>query len=260
MQAHLNTAVNAAREAGKIILQYVGRLEKKHVEDKNRFDFVTVVDKQAEAIIVDMIKTAYPDHAILAEERGSEPAEDNTHLWVIDPLDGTTNYIHGIPHFAISIALFVKGQPKVAVVYDPIKDEIFTAMHGSGAFLNRVRMRVSPMTSLKGALIGTGFPYKNIDALPNYLKQLETIFPHIAGIRRTGSAALDLAYVASGRLDGFWEAGLKPWDVGAGILLVTEAGGVVSDYQGEDKAVTQGEVVAGSLRVHKGLLSLLADS
>lgn len=257
MQALLNTAVKAARKGGDLALRYLNRISDRDVRAKARNDFVTQVDQAAEAAIIASIRERYPDHAILAEESGARPGDE--HTWIIDPLDGTTNFIHGFPVFSVSIALQLHGELEVAVIYDPCRQELFTARRGSGAQLDGRRIRVSPRSSLEAALIGTGFPYRgNAGWLPAYLPMLQDVLEHTAGVRRTGSAALDLGYVAAGRLDAFWEFGLQRWDIAAGMLVIREAGGIVSSLASGEEVLDCGHVLAGSPRIHAALGKLLA--
>lgn len=251
----LNIGIRAAHAAGDQIVKYIDRIEGLDIDSKGRNDFVSEVDRQAESIIIDHIRKAYPGHGILAEESGKQG--DDTYQWVIDPLDGTTNFLHGFPHFAISIALTHKGVLEHGVIYDPLRQELFTASKGAGAHLNNRRMRVSKQKELEGALVGTGFPYNNMDNLEHYLDCFRKLCPITAGIRRAGAAALDLAYVACGRLDGFWEFGLKEWDMAAGALLIRESGGIVSDIDKSDNFMRSGNIVAGNLQVSSELLKLL---
>lgn len=248
----VNIAVRAARSAGRILLRNLERVDRLSVNSKSPNDFVSEVDHSAEQAIIRELHGTYPDHAILAEESGAHPGND--YRWIIDPLDGTTNYLHGFPQFSVSIALMYRNRLEHAVVYDPLREEMFTASRGGGAQLNDRRIRVTARTSLEGALLGTGFPYREHTHLDAYLGMLKTLMADTAGIRRPGSAALDFAYVAAGRLDGFWELGLSPWDIAAGALLVQEAGGVVSDLAGGDHYLESGNAVAGSLRVHHTML------
>lgn len=252
MQPTVNIAVMAARNAGNVILRYLDRSNQLEVTTKSRNDFVTEVDRLAEHEIVKIIRKTYPDHAILAEE-GGETKGDDDHLWIIDPLDGTTNFIHGFPHFAVSIALRVKGRLEHAVIYNPVSQELYTASRGYGAVLNDRRLRVSNIKGLEGSLLGTGFPFREPEHLDCYLETFKALHPLAAGIRRAGSAALDLAYVAAGRLDGFWEIGLKPWDMAAGVLLIQEAGGLVGDFAGSHNFMTSGNIVAGNPRLFKAI-------
>jgi myo-inositol-1(or 4)-monophosphatase len=251
----LNIAVRAARSAGSVILRYVDRLDTVTVAEKERHDFVSEVDRLAERSVIAVLRKAYPDHAILAEESGSQPGDE--YQWVIDPLDGTTNFLHGFPQFAVAIALRHRGQLQQAVVYDPLRNELFTASRGGGAALNDRRMRVSKVRHLDGALLGTGFPFRRQDYLDDYLCTFRALFLQTSGIRRAGSAALDLAYVAAGRLDGFWEIGLSPWDMAAGALLIQEAGGLVSDFAGGGDFLITGNIVAGTPAIAQAMLKVL---
>jgi myo-inositol-1(or 4)-monophosphatase len=252
MQPMLNIAIRAARNAGNIIARSVDRLDQLTVTVKSENDFVSEIDRQAEQEIIYTIRKAYPNHAILAEETGAHGDDD--FVWIIDPLDGTTNFIHGFPQFAVSIGLRHKGRLEQAVVYDPLRQELFTASRGGGAQLNDRRIRVSKHHELDGALLGTGFPFKQQQHLDAYLETFKALFPMTAGIRRAGSAALDLAYVAAGRLDGFWEIGLNPWDMAAGVLLIQEAGGLVSDFGGGNDFLDTGNIVAANPKVFKAML------
>jgi len=259
MQAFLNTAVEAARKAGNIIIRQFGQLDRVQVQTKSRNEFVTQVDQNAEAAIIEIIQQRYPEHSFLGEESGEIEGSDKDHVWIIDPLDGTTNFIHGFPVFCVSIALQIKGRLSVAVIYDPIRDELFTAERGSGATLDGRRIRVSKQRELQGSLIGTGFPYRSsADYLESYLGMFQDVMAEAAGVRRPGAAALDLAYVAAGRLDGFWEFGLKPWDMAAGVLLIREAGGLVSPLTPDADYMESGNIMAGTPKVHEELKTLLA--
>lgn len=249
MQPMLNTAIRAARAAGDLILRSSDNIGHLKVDQKGKNDYASEVDRTAEREIINIIKTAYPDHGILAEESGVQ--EGNDFVWVIDPLDGTTNFLHGFPQYAVSIALKHKGKIEVGVIYDPLRDELFSAKRGGGAMLNSRRLRVTNQTSLKGALIGTGFPFKSNLHMDAYLAMFRTLATDSAGIRRAGAAALDLAYVAAGRLDGFWEIGLMEWDMAAGILLIKEAGGVVTDFSFNDKYLESGNLIAASPKMHQ---------
>jgi myo-inositol-1(or 4)-monophosphatase len=258
MEPMLNMALRAARKAGEIIERALERVDLIPIEEKGRNDFVSEVDKKAEQEVIYHLKKAYPDHSFLGEESGRS-ANKSDYLWIIDPLDGTTNFLHGIPHFSVSIACVYKGNLQHAVVYDPVKREEFTASRGKGAMLNGRRIRVSARKNLDGALIGTGVPFngfalENIDA---YLACLKEIAGQTAGIRRAGSAALDLAYVAAGRFDGFWEMNLKEWDIAAGVLLVKEAGGMLSDFKGGNDYLDYGHVVCANPKVFKPLLQVV---
>lgn len=255
MHALLNIAVSAARKAGNLISRALERVDTLQVDTKGYNDFVSEVDRRAEQEIIHIIHKAYPHHAIMAEESGGQG--DNASLWIIDPLDGTTNFLHGFPQFAVSIAMQHSNRLEVGVVYDPLRDELFTAIRGSGGQLNGRRLRVSKAKGLDGALIGTGFPFKDQSHVDAYLGMFKALLPHTAGIRRAGSAALDLAYVAAGRLDGFWEIGLNPWDMAAGVLLIQEAGGIIGDFNGGPNFFTSGNVVTGNSRVFEGLVATI---
>lgn len=252
MHPTLNIAVRAARNAGNIIVRAMEHVDRLNITEKSANDFVTEVDNAAEKEIIRTIKNAYPDHAIMAEESGTEGESD--FQWIIDPLDGTTNYLHGFPQFAVSIALKNKQNIEQAVVYDPLRQELFTASRGRGAHLNDRRIRVTSRRSLEGALLGTGFPFKQQEDLDTYLATFKALFPMTSGIRRAGSAALDLAYVAAGRLDGFWELGLCPWDMAAGALLIEESGGFITDFGGGKNFMESGNVVAANPKIQKMML------
>jgi myo-inositol-1(or 4)-monophosphatase len=255
----LNIAIKAARNAGAIINRASLDVDLLQVTAKNTNDFVTEVDHAAEAAVIETILTAYPAHAILAEESGRQHgAKHSDYLWIIDPLDGTTNFIHGFPVYCVSIALSFRGKVEQAVVYDPTRNDLFIASKGRGAFLNDKRLRVSKRTRLGDALVGTGFPFRKGDNFQRYLKMFEAVAPHCAGLRRPGSAALDLCYVAAGWYDGFFETGLNPWDVAAGSLMITEAGGLIGNFTGEADFLHQREVVAGTPKVYGQLVPLLA--
>ncbi len=253
MNPMLNIAIRAARAAGDAIIRQIDHIQDLPVIKKGRNDFVTEVDRHAELVIIETLRKSYPDHAILAEESGQQG--DSPYLWIIDPLDGTTNYLHGFPQYAVSIALQHRGELDQAVVYDPLRQELFTASRGEGAMLNNKRIRVSKQKHLEGALLGTGFPFKDQDRLDEYLDSFRALFPMTAGIRRAGAASLDLAYVACGRLDGFWELGLKSWDVAAGALLIKEAGGLISDFDGKDTYLKNGDVIAANPNVYDEMLT-----
>ncbi|HEY4542528.1 MAG TPA: inositol monophosphatase family protein [Noviherbaspirillum sp.] len=256
----LNTAVKAARRASAVINRASFDLDRVKVTEKGRNDFVTEVDQAAENAIIDVLRTAYPDHAILAEESGASANlhDEHENVWIIDPLDGTTNFIHGFPTYCVSIALKQRGQITQAVVYDPNRNDLFTASKGGGAYLNEKRIRVSRRDKMSEALIGTGFPFRDTDQLDEYVKMFKLLSERCAGLRRPGAAALDLAYVAAGRLDGFFEKGLKPWDVAAGSLLITEAGGIVSNFSGESDYLYQGNVIAGTPKIFGQMVTLLS--
>jgi len=253
MHPMLNIAVRAARNAGDIIARYSSHIDELTVTNKDHNDFVSEVDRQAENEIIAVIRKAYPGHGILAEESGQH-GDNDEFQWIIDPLDGTTNFLHGFPQFAVSIALQHKGRLDQAVIYDPMRQELFTASRGSGAFLDNRRIRVSKRTGLKGALLGTGFPYKDFSHLDSYLGMFRALLVDSAGVRRPGSAALDLAYVAAGRFDGFWEIGLKPWDIAAGVLLVREAGGLVGDLSGGHNFMKSGNIIAAAPKLFPAML------
>ncbi|HZF17796.1 MAG TPA: inositol monophosphatase family protein [Steroidobacteraceae bacterium] len=256
MQPILNIAVKAARRAGDLIVKSLSRLDSLDVSSKGRNDFVTDIDRAAEQDIITTIHRMYPEHAILAEESGRSGRDEN--LWIIDPLDGTTNFLHGNPVFAVSIAFERRGRLEHAVVYDPLRQEFFTASRGEGAQLEGRKIRVSKQKELEGSLIGTGFPYRaNAKWLEPYIAMMRVVMTTAAGVRRPGSASLDLAYVAAGRLDGFWEIGLAPWDTAAGTLIITEAGGLVTNLGGNE--YTQGgNIICGNPKVHAALVAALA--
>ncbi len=259
MHPLVNIGIRAARRAATVITRSMSRLDSIDIASKGRNDFVTDVDRQAEAEIIQTIRHAYPGHGILAEESGSSPGTSaDEFTWIIDPLDGTTNFLHAFPQFCVSIAVQHRGRIEHAVIYDPIRTELFTASRGGGAQLDDKRIRVSKSRGLEGALIGTGFPYRaNIRWLDSYLGMLKAVALATAGIRRPGSAALDLAWVAAGRTDAFWELGLSPWDTAAGSLLVIEAGGRIGTLTGAEYELG-GDVVAGSPKTYEGLIELLA--
>jgi myo-inositol-1(or 4)-monophosphatase len=254
----LNVAIKAARAAGAIINRASFDVETLRVNTKAPNDFVTEVDQAAERVIIETLLHAYPGHAILAEESGrAHGAKDSDYLWIIDPLDGTTNFIHGLPVYAVSIGLAYRGQVQQAVVYDPSRNDMFYASKGRGAFLNDKRLRVSKRTRLAESLIGTGFPFRKGDNFKRYLKMFEAVMQNCAGLRRPGAAALDLCYVAAGYYDGFFETGLNPWDIAAGSLMITEAGGLIGNFTGEADYLYQREVVAGNPKVYAQLVQLL---
>lgn len=261
MQPAVNIALRAARKAGDIIVQASERVDLIHVKEKERNDFVTNIDHASEEEIISQLKRAFPDDHIIGEEsgliKGGNPDAETT--WFIDPLDGTTNFVRGIPHYAISIAAVKNGRVEHAVVYDPVRREEFIASRGRGASVNGKRIRVTNQKEFSGALIGTGIPYRASQQpfMHDYLKCVEHFAANGSGIRRAGSAALDLAYVAAGRLDAFWEYSLRPWDVAAGILLITEAGGMVSDFKGGETHLETGNIVCGSPKLFKELLRVV---
>ncbi len=246
-QPVVNVAVKAARQAGELMRRQLQRVDSIPVTRKARHDYVSEVDKACEAEIVREIQRFYPDHAFLCEEGGG--SGDGDTVWVIDPLDGTSNYLHGIPHFAVSIAQQVNGRTEHAVVFDPVRDEMFTASRGGGAFLNNRRIRVSSRPGLENAVLATGFPFRQRQHMKTYMNIFMRLWESIEDFRRAGTASLDLAYVAAGRIDGFFEIGLKPWDMAAGALLVREAGGVVSDFSGSDKVESSDSILAAPFKV-----------
>ena len=257
MHGMVNIAIRAARRAGELMIRQLNQLEALQVTEKGRNDFVTQIDRAAEAAIIEVIRDHHPDHAILGEESGA--SGEHEYQWIIDPLDGTTNYLHGFPVFSVSIAVAQRGELQHGVVYDPLRQEIFSASRGQGAQLDGRRIRVSKRTSLQQALIATGFPYRaNLEHADRYLAMMRDVMFETAGIRRPGSAALDLCYVAAGRVDGFWELGLAKWDIAAGALIIREAGGRISDLRGGDGYLESGNVVAGNPKVYAALSKLLA--
>lgn len=254
----INIATKAARRAAQIINRASHEIERLTVQTKDTNDFVTEVDHLAEAAIVETLRDAYPDWGILAEESGYTPGRaGDPYRWIIDPLDGTTNFIHGFPQYAISIALAKGDVVEQAVVFDPNRNELFTATKGAGAFLNDRRIRVSGRIKLPEALLGTGFPYRTFTRMDDYLRIFKALSEKCAGLRRPGAASLDLAYVAAGRLDGFWEFGLSPWDIAAGSLLISEAGGLISDLEGDSGYLESGDVIAGTPKVFFPLLQTI---
>ncbi|SFR63127.1 inositol monophosphatase family protein [Thiomicrospira sp. ALE5] len=252
MHPILNVAMMAAREAGDIIMKYAQDVDRLEITEKDRNNYVTQVDQLAERAIIKTIKKYYPDHAILGEETGHNQA-DSPIQWIIDPLDGTTNYLHQFPQYSISIAVTEKGNLQHGVVFDPLRDEMFSASKGQGAKLNNRRIRVTEQKHLTNTLLATGFPYYQFDYIDDYLATLKFFMSETAGIRRAGSAALDLAYVACGRVDGYWEFNLKPWDIAAGILLVQEAGGRCCDFAGGNNQLVSGNILAGNPKLLKHL-------
>ena len=259
MHPMLSTAVKAARRAGSVINRGARDLDRLTITAKGPKDFVSEVDRAAEAAIVDVLHATYPDHAILAEEGTAKGANaDAEYLWIIDPLDGTTNFLHGFPQYCVSIALQHKGQITQGVIYDPVRNDLFTATRGRGAFLNDHRMRVSRRQHLRDCLIGTGFPFRDGSDVDTYLEMMRTMMIETAGLRRPGSAALDLAYVAAGYYDGFWEIGLNAWDVAAGSLLILEAGGLVGDLLGDNAYLYGGQVIAANPKIFAQIIKVLA--
>jgi myo-inositol-1(or 4)-monophosphatase len=256
MHPMLTTAVKAARKAGGLITRASFDIDKLTVRSKRQNDFVSEVDHAAEEAIIAILRDAYPSHGFLAEESGEKDAKAD-YVWVIDPLDGTTNFLHGFPQYCVSIALMHRGAIQQAVVYDPNRNELFTATKGSGAFLNDRRIRVSRTDKLQAALVGTGFPFKEMSFVDEYLRGMKNLMQVCSGIRRPGAAALDLAWVAAGRTDAFWEIGLSVWDMAAGTLLVREAGGLVGDLEGENRHLETGRIVASNAKLFSAMLQAL---
>jgi myo-inositol-1(or 4)-monophosphatase len=253
----INTAVRAALAAGSIITRSMDRMDTLTITEKQPHDYVTEIDKASETEIIKIIHKAYPDHSIIGEEGGEIIGNDYT--WIIDPLDGTRNYIHGFPHFAVSIALKYRNKIQHGVIYDPIRQELFTATRGKGAQLNERRIRVSKRHKIEECLLGTGFPARRSEeALLAYTETLQGLLPICRDIRRSGAATLDLAYVACGRFDGFWEMGLKPWDIAAGTLLIQEAGGLISDFEGTENYIESGNIITGNPKIFKFLIQNLS--
>jgi myo-inositol-1(or 4)-monophosphatase len=255
----LNIAIKAARAAGAVINRAALDLDVLKIGRKGPNDFVSEVDRVAESTIINILLEAYPGHAILAEESGREHgAQHSEYLWIIDPLDGTTNFLHGFPVYAVSIALAHRNVVQQAVVYDPTRNDLFYASKGRGAFMNDRRLRVSKRLKLSDSLIGTGFPFRQGDNFKRYMKMFEAVMQSCAGLRRPGAAALDLCYVAAGQYDGFFETGLSPWDIAAGSLMITEAGGLIGNFTGEADFLYQREVVAGNPKVYGQLVQILS--
>jgi len=260
MHALLNVAVMAARRAGAVLIRNMVKLEKLKVEQKGHNDYVSDADRAAERAVIDVIQRHYPEHAILAEESGAQGDASSGTVWIIDPLDGTTNYLHGFPVFAVSIGVQVDGHMSHAVVYDPLRQELFTATRGAGAQLDDHKIRVSGQQELDRALVGTGFPFRQADSeLAPYLTMLGKVIRNTSGVRRPGAAALDLCYVAAGRLDAFWETGLAPWDMAAGSLIIREAGGIVSGLDGGENYLDLGHILCGTPKVYKDIAKLCAS-
>ena len=256
MQPLLNIAIRAARRAGEVIIRGMNHLHRLEIRHKGQNDFVTEIDMQAEREIIEIVRKHYPGHSFLAEESGKSGSDDEF-VWIIDPLDGTTNFMHGFPQFAVSIGVQRRGRMEHGVVYDPLRQELFTTSRGEGAQLDGKRIRVSGHLGMERALIGTGFPYRsNLHWLDNYMNMFKAVTMQTAGIRRPGAAALDLAYVAAGRLDAFWELGLSPWDTAAGMLLITEAGGMIGTLSGGEYK-QQGHIIAGTPKVYAALLETI---
>ncbi|HUH00017.1 MAG TPA: inositol monophosphatase family protein [Gammaproteobacteria bacterium] len=256
MHPLLNIGVRAARRAGDLIVRHINQLDAIKVDSKGRNDFVSEVDRMAEQDIIRTVQRSYPDHAFLAEESGA--SGDAEYVWIIDPLDGTTNFLHGFPVFCVSIAVMHRGRLEHGVIFDPLRNELFTASRGTGATVDGRRMRVSDTRLLEKSLVGTGYPYRqDLDWLDAYMAMLKDAMRATSGVRRPGAAALDLAYVAAGRLDGFWEIGLNIWDVAAGVLMIQECGGLVSDLAGRDGWQQSGNIVTGNPKIHEALLQLI---
>ncbi|MEW6110467.1 MAG: inositol monophosphatase family protein, partial [Nitrospirota bacterium] len=256
LKTFLKTAVSAVRLAGDIILKNLGHLSAGDIETKQAFDFVTKVDRWSESVIMQTIRGKFPSHVFLAEETLHREGNGN-YRWIIDPLDGTTNYIHSYPMFSVSIALEYKGEMVVGVVFDPLKDELFHAVKGCGTFLNNNRIQASDISMPDRSLIATGFPFRKKEMLDLYIEAFKRIFYRVSDIRRAGSAALDLAYIAAGRCDGFFELNLSPWDVAAGGLLIKEAGGIITDFGGGEGYLSSGNIVAGNKYVHSEILKII---
>ena len=255
----LDVAAQAARHAGKIIMDGLNKIEKIDIVSKHSNEFVTQIDRLSEESIIDQLQKAYPSHAILAEETGAiGPVDHDQHCWIIDPLDGTRNFMQGYFPFSVSIALMKNKVLQLGVIFDPTRDDLFTAVRGEGAYLNGHRIHVSESTEMKTALIGTGFPLeKNRANMENYVRQFNHIFPRCTDVRRDGCSSLDLAYVACGRLNGFWESGLRIWHVAAAALMIQEAGGMVTDFQDAEDYLSCGNIVAGNVKMHRQLLQLV---
>ena len=259
MHPLVNIAMSAARQAGDLALRYSEQLDRIKITEKKANDFCSEVDVKAEQIIIQTIRKHYPSHGIMAEESGMHEGSDET-VWIIDPLDGTSNYLHGFPFYSVSIAVQHKKRIEHGVIYDPIRKEFFTASRGGGAQLNDTRIRISKQTQLSKALLGTGFPFRNKELCERHFATFQSLFGQCSGVRRAGSAALDLAYVAAGRLDGFWEFGLRPWDIAAGSLLIKEAGGLVGDISGGEQYMKTGNIVAGNPKLFKSLLQTIGPA
>ncbi len=260
MHPMLNIAIRAARKAGNHIAKSLENTDKIESSLKGTNDFVTNVDNEAEALIIDTIKQSYPEHCIVAEEQGLINGKDQDVQWIIDPLDGTTNFVKGLPHFAVSIAVRIKGKTEVACVYDPIRNELFTAQRGAGAQLNNARIRVNQLKDLHGSILATGFPFKQKQHSESFIKVVGSLFTECADFRRTGSAALDLCYLAAGRVDGFFELGLKPWDMAAGELIARESGAILTDFAGGTEYMKSGNIVGSSARGVKSLLKHIREN
>lgn len=258
--ALLNVMVAAARKAARTLARDFGEVENLQVSVKGPADFVSAADRKAEETLIEELQKARPGYPILAEESGATPGTDKTHRWIIDPLDGTTNFLHGFPHFAISIALERDGVLEAGLVFNPVTDELYTASRGAGAYLNDRRIRVASRSNLADSIVTCGIPHRQRGDHAVAIRELASIMPRVAGIRRTGSAALDLAFVAAGRCDGYWENGLMPWDTAAGILLVREAGGIVTDDKNRQSMLETGNIIAGNEPIHRDLYKLLTKA
>ncbi len=259
MHPILNVATEAARTAGEYILQQAEHLDRLQVEKKGRNDYVSQVDITAEKMIIETIRKYYPDHNLRAEETGVHKTQSRFE-WLIDPLDGTTNFLHGFPHYAVSLAVLENGKLAHAAIYDPNRDEMFAASKGEGARLNNYRIRVSPQKTLDDALLATGIPYTQFDFMEDYLQSFRSFMTQTAGLRRAGSAALDLAYVACGRVDGYWEFNLKPWDIAAGALIVKEAGGLVTDFKGGEDFLESGNILTANPKLYKEMAHIIGHT
>lgn len=255
-KSFLDAAIEAARIGGAVLREYAHRATPISIDLKGLNDYVTEVDHASERAIVEYLRQSFPEHAILAEESAGQ-VRDAPYQWLVDPLDGTTNFIHGVPIYAVSVGLRVDGRMAVGAVYDPVRNEMFHASTGGGSFLNEVKIHVASRESLKGALLATGFPFRAHDRLKEYLRSFETFILETAGVRRAGSASLDLCYTACGRYDGFWEMSLSPWDIAAGSLIVREAGGIVTDFLEKDSYFKSGNVLAANLRIHSSMLEII---
>ncbi|MBV7299060.1 inositol-1-monophosphatase [Enterovibrio paralichthyis] len=260
MHPMLNIAIRAARKAGDFIAKSAENSDNVETTQKGSNDFVTNIDKAAEQIIIDVIKKSYPEHNIVTEEAGVITGKDTDYQWIIDPLDGTTNFVKGFPHFSVSIALRIKGRTEVACVYDPLRNELFSAQRGAGAQLNSKRIRVGVAKDLQGTILATGFPFKAKQHSEGFIKVVGALFVDCADFRRTGSAALDLCYAAAGRVDGFFELGLKPWDMAAGELIAREAGALCTDFAGGTDYMQSGNIVVANPKVLKGILGKIRDN
>jgi len=252
----IETAIQAAKSASKILIDNFGKISSEDIKEKVRNDFLTFVDEQSEITIIKILQDAFPDHSILAEESGRTKHKSDFE-WIIDPLDGTKNYITGIPFFSISIALRHLNQIQLGVVLDPVRNELFQAERGKGALLNGKKIQVSNSNNLEDCLLATGFPFKQKQSLPTYVSCFQEIFQHCSGMRRMGSAAMDLAYIAAGRFDGFWELGLSPWDMAAGSIIIEEAGGYISDFWGKNSYLSNGYIAASNGHVHSDLIQII---